>query len=260
MKTFVILVVVALVGFGVYKVVVNNLKYKNTMNTQNKHQVDDSFLKEKAKQENTLPEDDTYEKEMARQEMLKVPTGAVKYIVDAKASKIEWSSEKKLIDWKHNGTINIESGVLYKSTNKEKSESVIGYIVVDMDTMTNLDHGGVNETLIRHLKSPDFFDVKTYPLATIQFTASPDPTATMEKGTPWYATGALTMHGKTNPIDFYMGVEESTDGLVISTTSLVIDRSMYEIKFGSESFFKGLGDAVIKNEIPLTITLTAKKS
>ena len=76
--------------------------------------------KEKAKEEAaTLPEDDTAQKEMARQEMLKVPAGAVKYTVDVKASKIEWSSEKKLIDWKHNGTVQIESGALYKSTDKE---------------------------------------------------------------------------------------------------------------------------------------------
>lgn len=260
MKTFVILVVVALVGFGVYKVVVNNLKYKNTMNTQNKHQVDDSFLKEKAKQENTLPEDDTYEKEMARQEMLRVPDGAIKYEVDPKASKIEWSSEKKLIDWKHNGTIDVRLGSLYKSTGKENGDSVTGYVVVDMDTMTNLDHGGANDTLLNHLKSPDFFDVKTYPDAELKFTATPDPTATVKRGAPWYATGTLTIHGKTNPVDFYVGAEESTDGLVIGTTSLVIDRSKFDVKFGSESFFKGLGDAVIKNEIPLTITLTAKKS
>jgi polyisoprenoid-binding protein YceI len=220
------------------------------MNTQNNHKVTPA----------TLPEDDTAQKEIARQEMLKVPAGAVKYIVDAKASKIEWSSEKKLIDWKHNGTINIESGVLYKSSDKEKGDSVIGYIVVDMDTMTNLDHGGVNETLIRHLKSPDFFDVKTYPVAILKFTATPDPTATVEKGDPWYATGTMTIHGKTNPVDFIVGADESTDGQVTGTTSLVIDRSKYDVKFGSESFFKGLGDAVIKNEIPLTITLTAKKA
>ena len=250
MRIFIVLAIIAVMGFGVYKLVINRLGYINTMNTQNNHKVTPT----------TLPEDDTAQKEMARQEMLKVPAGAVKYEVDPKASKIEWSSEKKLIDWKHNGTINIESGVLYKSSDKEKGDSVIGYIVVDMDTMTNLDHGGVNETLIRHLKSPDFFDVKTYPVAILKFTATQDPTATVKSGTPWHATGTLTIHGKMNPVDFIVGAEESADGQVTGTTSLVIDRSKYDVKFGSESFFKGLGDAVIKNEIPLTITLTAKKS
>lgn len=260
MKIVIALVVLGVLGFGIYTLVMNNFG-SNSMNTKVKHQVDDSFLKEKAKEEAaTLPEDDTAQKEMARQEMLKVPAGAVKYTVDVKASKIEWSSEKKLIDWKHNGTVQIESGALYKSTDKEKGDSVIGYIVVDMDTLTNLDKGGGNETLIKHLKSSDFFDVKTYPLATIQFTATPDPAATVEKGTPWSATGTMTIHGKTNPIDFSVVSEESADGLVIGTTSLVIDRSKYEVKFGSESFFQGLGDNIIRDEIPLTITLTAKKN
>ncbi len=259
MRIFIFVLFVVIIGFGVYKVV-TRFGNKSAVNTQNMYQVDDSYLKEKAKQYNTRREDDTYQKEMARLGMLGVPEGAIKYEVDPKASKIEWASEKKLIDWKHNGTVQIESGSLYKSTGKDGVEIVMGYVAVDMDTMTNLDHGGANETLIKHLKSSDFFDVKTYPVAIVKFSATPDPTAAVKNGSPWKATGTLTIRGKTNPVDFTVVSEESADGLVIGTSSLVIDRSKYDVKFGSESFFQGLGDNIIKDEIPLTITLTAKRS
>ncbi len=206
-----------------------------------------------------LPEDDTSQKKIAVQELLGVPDGAVEYSVDAAASKIEWSSEKKLIEWKHNGTVAIKSGVLYKSTDAEKGDMVTGRIIVDMTTLTNLDKGGPNETLVKHLKSADFFDVETYPEAMLDFTASVDPAATAESGAPWQATGTMTIHGKSNPVEFVVNAEESADGLVVGTTSLVIDRSKYDVKFGSESFFQGLGDNIIRDDIPLTITLTARK-
>ncbi len=248
MKLLLVLIVVA-VCFGAY------IGYSRYL----KNKVGDAPPKNTVKNE-LLPEDDTSQKKIAVKEFLGVPSDAVEYAVDAAASKIEWSSEKKLIDWKHNGTVAIKSGVLYKSTDKEKGDMVTGRIIVDMTTLTNLDKGGPNVTLVKHLKSPDFFNVETYPEAMLDFTATVDSSATVQSGTPWQATGTMTIHGKSNPVDFIVEAQESANGLVIGTTSLVIDRSKYDVKFGSESFFQGLGDNIIRDEIPLTITLTAKKN
>ncbi|MEI7652991.1 MAG: YceI family protein [bacterium] len=194
---------------------------------------------------------------------MKVPEGAITYTVDPSTSKIEWSSEKKLIvDWKHNGTVAIKSGELYKVIDPIKGDSVMGKVVIDMDSIVALDNLA-NAKLIGHLKSPDFFDVATYPTATLEFTAVPDtPTEVTDKtGATYTATGMLTVRGKTNPITFTVTSEETPEGMVTGTTDLVIDRSKFDIKFGSQSFFSldELKKNLIPDEVPLKITLSAKK-
>ncbi len=192
---------------------------------------------------------------------MKVPEGAITYTVDPSTSKIEWSSEKKLIvDWKHNGTVSIKSGELYKVIDPIKGDSVVGKVIVDMNTIVGLDANS-NEKLIGHLKSPDFFDVATYPTATLEFTAVADTTNTLSKGTAYKATGTLTVRGKTNPVEFSVMADETPEGMVTGTTDLVIDRSKFDVKFGSSAFFslEKLGNNLIVDEIPLKITLSAKK-
>lgn len=193
---------------------------------------------------------------------MNVPPGAIKYAVDPSASKIEWSSEKKLIDWKHNGTVAIKSGDLYKVTDSTKGDSVMGMVIVDMNSIVGLDANS-NPKLIGHLKSPDFFDVATYPTATLQFTAVPEtPGSVTDKSTTSYkATGMLTIHGKSNPVEFTVTSEETPTGMVTGTTDLVVDRTKYDVKFGSQAFFslEKLGNNLIVDEIPLKITLSAKK-
>lgn len=188
-----------------------------------------------------------------------VPPGAVKYAVDPTASTLEWSSEKKLIDWKHNGTVAVKTGELYAIKDEAKGDKIMGHIVIDMNSLTNLD-GGANEKLIGHLKSADFFDVATYPEAMIDFTAAIDPAMTVEAGTgtPYKATGTMTIRGKSNPVEFgFNALDGATT--ISATTELVIDRSKYGIAFGSETIAGAVGDKIIKDEIPLRVTIVAKK-
>lgn len=191
---------------------------------------------------------------------MKPPADAVKYMADPSLSKIEWSSEKKLIDWKHNGTVAVKSGELYKVMDPVKGDSVMGKVVVDMNTIVGLDTNS-NEKLVGHLKSPDFFDVATYPTATLEFTAVADATNILSKGTAYKATGTLTVRGKTNPVEFSVVAQETPEGIVTGTTDLVIDRSKFDIKFGSAAFFslEKLGNNLIVDEIPLKITLIVLK-
>jgi polyisoprenoid-binding protein YceI len=185
--------------------------------------------------------------------------GTTRYMANIQESKIEWSSEKKLVEWKHNGTVQIQSGEIVRTMEKDVVK-ISGRIIVDMGTLINLDGGKPNEALIKHLKSPDFFDVEKYPTATLAFTAMPDPAAAVEKGfIGWKAEGQMTIKGKTNPITFTAVSTENTDAIIMATSSLTINRAQYEVKFGSESFFKNLGDKVIKDEIPLKVTIYAKK-
>ncbi|MDK2772760.1 MAG: YceI family protein, partial [Flavobacterium sp.] len=72
------------------------------------------------------------------------------------------------------------------------------------------------------------------------------------KGNGVYTVFAdLTIKGKTNPVNFDLTVNENT-----ATTKLVIDRTEYDIKYGSGSFFENLGDKTIYDDFELNVTLS----
>jgi polyisoprenoid-binding protein YceI len=174
------------------------------------------------------------------------------YKVDAAATKVVWEGKKVL--GKHNGTISVKSGSLTLTG----EVITAGEIVVDMKTIVNTDiptdtkeNKETNAKLVGHLSSPDFFNVEKYPESKLVIKTS-EKTKTGLK-----VTGDLTMIGKTKPITFDAVVTKGAD-LKVKTT-LVIDRTLWDLKYGSGSFFKGLGDKAINNEFTLAIELTAKK-
>ena len=111
-----------------------------------------------------------------------------------------------------------------------------------MTTITNTDQEGEYKGKLEgHLKSDDFFGVETYPTATLIFTKveASDKNA-------YTVTGDLTIKGKTNPITFTISINGSK-----ATASLKVDRSKYDVKYGSTSFFEGLKDKAIYDEFDL---------
>ena len=76
-------------------------------------------------------------------------------------------------------------------------------------------------------------------------------TAVEAKGNGVYAvTGDFTIKGKTNPASFDLTVADGT-----AKAKVVIDRTKYDIRYGSNSFFDNLGDKAIYNEFKLDVTL-----
>lgn len=63
-------------------------------------------------------------------------------------------------------------------------------------------------------------------------------------------TAELTIKGITNPITFDMHVENNE-----AMAKLSIDRTKYDIRYRSNSFFDNLGDIAINNEFDLDIKL-----
>jgi hypothetical protein len=55
-----------------------------------------------------------------------------------------------------------------------------------------------------------------------------------------------------------MNAVEKT-GVVAATGKITIDRSKYDVRYGSTSFFEGLGDKAIYNDFDLEFSLVAKK-
>lgn len=168
--------------------------------------------------------------------------------VDATASKIEWVGKK--VTGEHSGTINIKEASLTVEGGVLKG----GSFTVDMTSITDTDLTGEwKEKLEGHLKSDDFFGVATYPTSSFVITKA------VPQGPGKYKViGNITIKGKTEEIQFPATVEEK-DGKYYATASLIIDRSKFDVRYGSGSFFDNLGDKTIYDDFELKVSLVTTK-
>ena len=103
-----------------------------------------------------------------------------------------------------------------------------------------------------HLKSDDFFGVVKFPVAKLVITGS----TPFDKGTG-VVTGTLTIKDIMNPIEFKAATQKKDDG-VWFFANIVVDRTKYNIRYGSGSFFDNLGDKTIYDEFKLKVNLLVK--
>ncbi len=168
--------------------------------------------------------------------------------VDVTASEIAWKAYK--VTGNHVGTVALKNGSL------EMTDGVLtgGSFEVDMTTLitTDLD-GKMKGKLEGHLKSEDFFGTEKFPTSKLLITK------VAAKGTPgdYKVYADLTIKETTEPITFYANVKEEM-GKTVATADLEIDRSKYNVKYGSGSFFSGLGDKTIYDEFELSIKLVVE--
>jgi polyisoprenoid-binding protein YceI len=173
--------------------------------------------------------------------------------VDPAASKVLWTATKVTGD--HTGNVPVKEGTITVADGKLAA----AHMVIDMTGITCIDieNEGANTKLVNHLKSADFFDVENHTTATFK-SISVEAIAGATPGKPNHAvTGDLTIKGITHPVTFncLFWTEGST---ARSAASFTFDRSKYEIKYRSGSFFPDLGDKVISDTVSLTFDVTAK--
>ncbi len=164
----------------------------------------------------------------------------IKKAIKTNESKLVWKGYK--VTGSHEGTIAIESGFLTFDNNK----LVGGEFVVDMTTINATDlEGEYKGKLDGHLMSDDFFGVANHPKATLVFT-----NVEASGKNAYNVTGDLTIKGKTNPIAFVISVYGNK-----ATATLKVDRTQYDVKYGSTSFFDNLKDKAIYDEFDLVTDL-----
>ena len=167
--------------------------------------------------------------------------------VNTTASKVEWIGRK--VTGKHNGTINIKEGVL------QIKDGILlgGSFVIDMTSIKVLDMTGEYAAKLEgHLKSDDFFAADAYPTSKLIITQ-----ANAKGDGQFEIKGNLTIRDVTKEVTFM--TQLTPDGKKYkATTNITIDRSNYNVKYGSGSFFEGLGDKTIYDEFDLAITLIAE--
>ncbi|WP_044403326.1 YceI family protein [Lacinutrix sp. Hel_I_90] len=155
-------------------------------------------------------------------------------------SKVIWKGYK--VTGSHEGTIAIKSGHLNFNENK----LIGGEFIMDMSTIDCTDlEGGSKGKLEGHLKSDDFFGVEKHPKATLVFT---QVKATGKNS--YEVTGDITIKGKTNPITLDLSIYGNK-----ANASLKIDRTLFDIRYGSANFFDGLKDKAIYDDFDLVADL-----
>jgi polyisoprenoid-binding protein YceI len=160
--------------------------------------------------------------------------------IKTKSSTVTWKAYK--VTGSEKGIISLKSGTLTFANKKLTG----GEFVIDMNTITSTDlKGEWKGKLEGHLKSNDFFGVAKYPTATLTFKK-----ATAVGKNTYKVTGNLTIKGKTNKITFAISVYGNK-----ATANLKIDRTKYDVKYGSTSFFDGLKDKAIYDEFDLIVDL-----
>lgn len=160
--------------------------------------------------------------------------------VNVSESKVTWKGYK--VTGSHYGTINLKSGKLMFD-----GETLTGgEFVVDMASLISEDlSGSGKEKLEGHLKSDDFFGVATYPTSKLVFTG------VKSTGKNRYeVTGNLTIKDRTEQVTFEIAVYGSK-----ATANLTIDRSKFDVRYGSGSFFENLGDKTIYDDFNIVADL-----
>ena len=174
------------------------------------------------------------------------------FAVDVSASTLGWTGKK--VTKQHNGTIGIKSG----SISVENDQIKAGKFIVDMTTIRNIDltDAGANTNLVGHLSSPDFFDVQRYQESRFEITSAEKLAQPDSAGNNYNIMGNLTIKDVTKNITIPAVVTmDSTKFTAVSKFS--IDRSEWNVQYGSGKFFKGLGDNLIDDIISFDLDLRA---
>ncbi|KKQ35961.1 MAG: YceI family protein [Candidatus Nomurabacteria bacterium GW2011_GWB1_37_5] len=169
---------------------------------------------------------------------------------DAEKSVVRWQGKKTLIlNYVDQGTIKLKSGFLTVEDGKITS----GDLSIDMSTVSAVKTGkGEGESFLsKHLMSPDFFDAEKYPTADFKMTKA----EVLNDGS-YKIDGVLTIKGITKPISILSKISMA-DSTVKIEGKIELDRTEWDVRYGSGKFFQNLGDAIIGDMFTLEFDLVA---
>lgn len=203
---------------------------------------------EQAMEETTEPTTEVMEDKSVMQTQMQ----DYNYVLKAEESTFQWTGKK--VGSEHTGTVDIKSGTVRVSDTQEIEEAEF---VIDMTTISNddLTDENMNKTLVDHLKNDDFFSVSDYPEAILHITEAQPIAGAGEEEPNYELTGNLAIKGIVNEITFPARIVQNGDGTVSATATFPVDRTKWNVRYGSDKFFDNLGDNVINDEFIATLDL-----
>jgi polyisoprenoid-binding protein YceI len=135
-------------------------------------------------------------------------------------SKIEFVGSKK--DGSHNGGFKKFTGTI----DMQNADFAQAKLTVEIQIESLYSD---NEKLTTHLKSPDFFDVRTHP--TAKFTSSTIRVVSGDTADTHLITGELTLHGVTKTVRIPVNAAKTATGMSL-TGEFTIHRKDFGMTFG----------------------------
>jgi hypothetical protein len=177
--------------------------------------------------------------------------------VDLENSSIEWLGTKPT--GTHFGTLGIKEGSVFV-----KDGNILGgKFIMDMNSIVvlDIDNPEMNGNLVRHLKSADFFYVDSFPNAYFEFSkikAIKNVQGSDAEFNPSHRIeGNLTIRGITKGINFNAKINLNKGILQATTPQFLLNRTNWNVIYGSNSIFANLKDNFIHDEMGVKINLVA---
>lgn len=169
--------------------------------------------------------------------------------IDPVQSVLKWKGDK-IAGGGHHGVISIKSG----EVTLDGANLVGGKLVVDMSSINDQDlEGEMKGKLEGHLKSPDFFDVEKYPEAVFEITG-----AQATNDSIYAISGNLQIKDVTKNITLNAVVSSNNGTYTANVRAFSIDRTNWNIVYGTSKIADKAKDAILKNEIEFEATIVSK--
>jgi len=175
------------------------------------------------------------------------------YRVDVDESLIEWTGRNP--NTRHFGTLRLSEGSI-----SVHDDSFTGSFVLDMRSIVNKSLAGdpLKEVLEAHLASDDFFFVERFPTAQFSIESArivDEPTLSA----PNFAVrGILDLHGLKQDIGFDATLNNLEGGGIVAEAHFDIDRTRWDIVYGSSRFFEHLGMHLVFDLISIQLRIVAR--
>jgi polyisoprenoid-binding protein YceI len=177
-------------------------------------------------------------------------------------TKVEISPSESSISWvgrkltgSHAGTVPIKAGEVVLNGETIASGSfgidLAGVKVTDIPDSKN------NSKLVGHLKSPDFFAAELFPTAQFTIDSAVPMAKPLPTGENTTIKGTLSIKGIAKQVEFPAQVAIK-DGVAEARGKAKLDRTQWDIRYGSGKFFQGLGDKLIYDEFEVDFALKGK--
>ena len=176
-------------------------------------------------------------------ESIILPKG--EYQIDKTKSVVRWIGRTPVKF--HDGTIDIQEGNFFVDDNGILN----GNIIIDMESINCTDlSGGGKKSLEEHLMNDDFFSVNKFKTSKINISSEMKPNNGLID-----FKGSLEIKNISNPISFKSSINKTPEGKYTASSKLTFDRSMYNVKYKSKSFFDDLGDKFINDDIEIELEI-----
>lgn len=164
-------------------------------------------------------------------------------------STLDWTGENA--NGKHFGKITLKSGDMVI-----KDSLLSGEFILDMNSIKTLDLSSAEgaDHLDAHLRSDDFFVTKLFPEAKYSFSNLKSMQTPYQTDINYMLDGELTLRGITKQQSINALISKIDEKLVLNAR-VEIDRTHWDIIYGSAKFFKFLGMHKIFDKIFIEMRL-----